>query len=358
MTTHHEYSPSKLDRYQKCPGSAAAAARVRASMTEAEWEDHTGSDAAAEGTMLHAVMAGTPPPAPLTEEQQELIDKSWEYRNLHFSDCGEVLVEQRLTLMDGFEVLTEGWADVVGLTPDVVKILDWKYGRMWVSPNSLQGKAYAAAAMQTYDRPTCEFHIYQPRAGDGKPILFTDFDEIYGEVKAVIDAAKSPYAMIQAGDHCAFCPAKLDCTANQNAETALMRQDDAGLLAHPRRLGEYAEVAQVVKKRCDQLLAACKDATKRGEDTGWKIINKKGLPKIVDTLKARDRVLPILTNEEILSVVALPYGKLRDLVADKLKSSEDLPASKSEARLIEILGDAFERGADSEVCVVDKKARG
>ena len=354
---HHPLGPSRLDRYAKCPGSYAATERIKAQMTPEDFEAHTTNEAAQEGTMLHEVMAGMQPPAALTEEQQDLIARSEEYKDMHFGDCDTVLLEQHLTLTDGFDVLTEGTADVVGLTDGIVKILDWKYGRMWVNPDSLQGKAYAAAAMQCYERDTCEFHIFQPRAGDGKPILYSSFDEIFGEVKAVIEQAKSPYALLQAGEHCGYCPARLDCTAAANLETGVAAPIDT-LLANPARLGQAAEVATVVKKRCDQILAACKAATIKGEATGHKIIERAGKPSIVDALKARDRVLPILTNEEVLSIVTIPYGQLRDAVAAKQKEADGTSAKESEERLIETLGDAFVRGNPAQVCVVDKSGRG
>ena len=356
--THHEDSPSKLSRFEHCPGSRAAGTRARAGMSDEEWDNHDSNEAAIEGSMLHTVLAGESPPAPLTGEQDDVVAQSRAYKEMHFGDCDTVMVEQQVTLMDGFDVLTEGTADVVGLKPDIVRILDWKYGRIWVPANSPQGKAYAAAAMQTYGKSICEFHIFQPRAGGGKPIMYTSFDEIFQEVKAVIEQAKSPYAKLQAGEHCAYCPARLDCTACANLEMALMRQDDDSLLANPVRLGQAAEVAKVVEKRCAQIIAANKAATKRGEPTGWKIIEKKGLPSITDAKVARDRVLPILSNDEYVSILTVPFGKLRDMVAAKLKESEDLPAKQSEARLIEMLGDAFQRGGMIESCVVDKKGSG
>ena len=355
--THHEYSPSKLERYAKCPGSAAATARVKAGMTPEEWDNYDSNEAAAEGSMLHAVMAGTPPPVPLTDEQEDLIRRSQEYARMHFEGVTTLMVEQQVTLMDGFDVLTEGTADLVGLTNNAVKILDWKFGRKWVPADSLQGKAYAAAAMQTYGKDCCEFHIFQPRAGDGKPILYTNFDLIFQEVKAVIEQAKSPYAKLQAGEHCQYCPARLDCTATANLETALVRQDTESLLANPERLGQAAQVAAVVAKRCEQILAANKDATCRGEPTGWKIIEKAGRPSISDAKVARDRLLPVLTNDEYLSIITVPYGQLRDMVTAKLKEADRTTAKEAEAWLIETLGDVFQRGAAVKTCVVDKSKK-
>ena len=65
---HHKNSPSKLDRLAACPGSGRAAH----GMGE-DWDNHTTSEAAAEGTMLHAVMAGELTDEGLSVEQDQLI---------------------------------------------------------------------------------------------------------------------------------------------------------------------------------------------------------------------------------------------------------------------------------------------
>ena len=61
--THHRYAPSALDRLAACPASAQYA------------PDETDSEDAAEGTMLHGVMAGRPVPNARSEarakQQQE-----------------------------------------------------------------------------------------------------------------------------------------------------------------------------------------------------------------------------------------------------------------------------------------------
>ena len=355
---HHKYSPSKLDRIAACPGSVAASARVRKGLSDEDWDNHTGSEAATEGTMLHAIMAGTLEPTDLTAEQEELIEKAREYIAMHFDNGGEVMREKQVVLMDeDFTVVTEGMADVVCLYDELAKMVDFKFGRKWVRPDGLQMKAYSAAVMQTFGVDCVESHIYQPRAGDGKPTLFTNFDELFQEVKAVIDAAKNPQAPLVPGDHCGFCPARLDCTACANLENAVMCREET-LLACPERLGLAAKYAVTVRKRCEQIEAANKAATIAGKPTGWKIIERAGRPAITDAKVALDRVQSIVPYEEYISMVSVPFGVLRDAVAAKLKVLDDLPAKKSEERLIEMLGDSFTRGTAAQVCIVDKQKGG
>jgi len=352
--THHPFSPSKLDRYKHCPGAYAASMRVQASMTPEEWEEFTGSDAAREGTMLHAVMSGNIPLEGLTPEHDELIAQCGEYLEMHFGDCDEIMREHKVVLMDGMEILTSGTADVISIGSNILKLLDWKFGRVYVHPDSLQMKAYAAATMQTFDVDAIQGYIFQPRSGGGKEIMFTNFQELFDEIKGIIDAAKSQYAPLIPGEHCQYCPARIDCTAIANLETAISVKPES-LLANSEKLGQAAEIAQVVKKRCDMVLAACKKATIEGKETGWKITERTGKPTIVDPQKAFDSLKDLIPFEEFTSIVTVPYGKLRDKVALADISATGRTRKESEEWLIGVLCDSMSRGKPSQVMSKDKK---
>jgi len=361
-TTHHKFSPSSLDRLALCPGSARAASGM---------PEHT-NEAAAEGTMLHAVMAGSfdaPKFEELTTEQQDLITGAREYAKLHCTDFELVEIEKHMTLVDDdFTVLTAGTADVVVHQKDVVKIIDWKFGRVWVSPTSLQMKAYAAMAMQASSKP-CEVHVYQPRAGGGKPILHADMDMLRDEIRTVVRQCNKPDAMFCAGDHCTYCPIKLTCTVSRSSQAWFEGGYDAAqkqlatmnhdLLTDPVLLGIMADKAAIIKKCCDEVLARNKQATLEGLPTGYKIIERKGRKTIKDAEETYNRLQSVMSQAEFIRLLSVPIAALTEAVVSKLRTVDtDLTAKEATERMFAMLDDVVTEGNPTSVCVKDKVKKG
>ena len=365
--THHKHSPSKLDRIRACPGSVRACAEL----PDEDLDNYEVGKDAAEGIMLHAVMAGDIKDDDLNREQADIIAECREYDTVHFGDADTLLREQHVALLDDdFTVITEGTADLIALykgtvrqsttiadadiiTPAMARALDYKMGRRWVNPDSLQCKAYSAAIMQTHGVGAVEFHIQQPRAGHGKPIIFNDFDALRAEVKAVIAAAADINAPLCPGDHCRYCPARLTCTAATGQQTALMERS-AFDLADPATLGRAAQVAQLVKKRCDEVLARCKAETMDGAATGWRIVDRAGRKRITNAQTAYESIQEFIALPDYLAMLDVPMGKFKDAVVPRIKDACGVKTKEAEALLWERLGEVVQQGDPSKVMVIEK----
>jgi len=349
--THHKYSPSKLDRIRACPGSV----RAVADLPEVDMDNHETNAAAEEGIMLHSVMAGEITDDALTPDQHNVIDELRAYDYLHFGDAPDTFREQKVSLIsDDFSVITEGTADLIALYPDMAKAEDYKTGRKWVNPDSLQCKAYGAAIMQTHGVDTVEFHVSQPRAGHGKPILFTDFEALRAEVAAVIAAADDPCAPLCPGDHCRYCPARLTCTATANQAAALMERP-AFDLDNPATLGRAARVAQLVKKRCDEVLARCKEETVDGQATGFHIAERSGRKRVTNPQAAYERLQEFIALPDFLGILDVPISKLTEAVVPCIKESMGKTTKEAEALLWERLGDVVTAGEPTKIMIADKE---
>lgn len=154
-----------------------------------------------------------------------------------------------------------GRADIVGLTPDAVVVVDAKFTRRWLgSPAEswqLRGYALAFARLFGRDRAIVKFARI---GGDGEPVIIEaeldafDLDDTaerirktanrIGEVEGLLSEGKAvPLELFAQGEHCTFCPAFGTCPA----KVALFAPLGADLAAIERAQPE--KPAQVLAER-------------------------------------------------------------------------------------------------------------
>ena len=345
---HHKYSPSKLDRIAACPGSALASEGV-------ETPD---SQYAVEGTMLHGVMEnylihGEPRvSAPLSMDQAEIIAECCDYVDTVTAGCEWRKPEQRVKMIGSdFRELTEGTMDVIAKMPDRLLILDWKFGYKDVDADTLQLKAYAAAAAQTFGADVVEAHIYQPRAGKGKPIIFTDIGALVQTIEGVIVEAERPDAAFRAGPHCKYCAVKADCIAYKMQTKQVLDLVASNVaVVSPAQIGVMAARAQTIKAACDEIMDRCKELTKAGMDTGWKFVKSKGRRSIINTQGVFDCVNSKITHAEFLALTTIPLGKLEELYCEKRKA-EGVKTAEAKRELATAIADYVQESAEVEKLV-------
>lgn len=216
-------SPSKLPLRAACPGSA----RLERDTERSNHKLLQHNPAAERGTMLH--------------DKSEMVcskQKGEEYLNdLPVEDKQQVLWTNQQTLevikrFAGKGAITQ-YEIQVDLSPlgisggkngcriDVLiiipgsgaVIIDWKYGRIWVTAPewNLQLKAYAWGINHTYGG-NIETIILQPQSPEDRNYMshvFTDedFKVIGAQIKEIVSNAKAPGAPLIRGPHCEnlFC---------------------------------------------------------------------------------------------------------------------------------------------------------
>lgn len=222
---HSHIGASSRYRWAKCPGS------VNLSKTE----PNVSGAAAQEGTMAHEVIASILNTAFSKNENVETVLNKFtnhikvylDYVQKLKNTCEIVHVEHKFDMSETFEGLY-GTADCVGYdkTNGVLHVVDYKHGEALVVEvvNNLQLEYYALGALNTLGYPchTVQLTIIQPRAyhPDGpirhwrRPAI--DFLEVEANIISEAQDTLDPKAILLAGSHCMFCPAKLKCPQKHN----------------------------------------------------------------------------------------------------------------------------------------------
>lgn len=280
---HHEFSPSKLNYLDACPGYKGTSGT---------------SDAAEVGTMLHGVCQGIvegwlkhPENDFLQFMEAELavakIDDSQKisvrqalthtWRAMQFAT--EVHTEEKLTVFapDG-SVITGGYADVVVFTDfNMIYVDDWKFGLTQVkeAKTNLQGYAYALGAMQAAPGMMVTVRFIQPRIAWITDWTFQadEAAKLYTKITNTIIAAQAPNKALRPGDQCKYCAHAGTCTALLN-QAALVAKSYHTLpdvptfhgsqITDPTQMAKALWVARQIKPVVDSVEKAAREMSEQG----------------------------------------------------------------------------------------------
>lgn len=355
--THHLYSPSRLQRIHDCPGSV----RMESMCPPVEKTPD-----ATEGTMLHeriamlikgesGVLDG------LDSEQAAAIESCHDFLKTLMRDGDQIHIEYHVEVQDEHgEPLTEGTLDVALIhTDNTADIIDWKFGRTPVeeAPNNYQGASYSLGVFQRFGVDAVTFHIYQPRINAHSQYTFTNPKNILTNIHNIINRAKSPELILNAGDTaCRYCAAKSICPAFSARFRALEpTQNETSALADPAVLLDYWNRAQVVDRFLKELKEAVTDYCKEHGNLGeWYIQERAGRREITNTVELCTRLNSYITAAEWRQCNTVNLGKLNDMLIEKMKaaataSGEKLTTKAAKDKVEELIGDLIQRGEPSAV---------
>jgi hypothetical protein len=204
---HHEFSPSKLERFASCPWSYKNCQG---------WESTSGSEAS-HGTLLHEAVWNDEVLAGLSEKDAALVNT---IRKEHVTPYAKLNHYHELKLQvhdDEGNLLTEGIADFVVISPDkkAASLKDWKFGGYQVTDaeKNQQMKTYVCGIFQQW--PTVErvfSMVVQPAFGyadydkqaefrrEQLPEMLSEIEEIIQKCKAAVVENANPSA-----DNCRYC---------------------------------------------------------------------------------------------------------------------------------------------------------
>lgn len=135
------------------------------------------------------------------------------------AEGGILLVERRVIIVPE---LCEGTADAIVLQPDILHIIDLKWGKSAVHADTSQLKTYGIGAIQEFDLPKdmpVRQTIVQPNGTSGWPVKHWDTDVEHllkfknEKIIPAIEIGLSPNPPAVAGSWCFWCPVKLHCKA-------------------------------------------------------------------------------------------------------------------------------------------------
>lgn len=345
-------SASRMTRIYNCP----------ASLRLNEMETPESSAAADEGTKLHKCceLLLTHPHKQSSEERTK---GNSEYFNLSEEQRGFVdfavteTVKRRDACELDFDLRTEmrlwaksglfsGQGDVVILEQQLGRatIIDFKFGRGEVerAERNYQLAAMAVLVADNFDFiKSVRAMIIQPRALD-KSRRITECDYSKADIDAARDAinaackeaieAENPAQ--KCGYWCKYCPSSYRCKAAQEAISAQYKlavaTPNLTIGAHNAR--QMFERAQLVKKYCDDVLAAVKNYIVSNPDAQCGLVLAPGVKraKLGDAAKVYDAVENLgITPEEFVNVCDVSISKLQALYHDKRKLINEKQTKKA-----------------------------
>lgn len=345
-------SASRMTRVFNCPAS------FKMNLLETP----ESSSAAEEGTKLHKCceLILTRPQNLSTTRRAEGIE---EYFNLPDELRGLVdfavteTVKRRDACELDFDLKTEmrlwaksglfsGQGDVVLLEQQLRRatIIDFKFGRGEVerAERNYQLAAMAVLVADNFDFiKSVRAMIIQPRALD-KSRRITECEYSKADIDAARDAinaackeaieAKNPAQ--KCGYWCKYCPSSYRCKAAQEAISAQYKlavaTPNLTIGAHNAR--QMFERAQLVKKYCDDVLAAVKNYIVNNPDAQCGLALAPGVKraKLGDAAKVYEAVEGVgITPEEFVNVCDVSISKLQSLYHDKRKLANEKQTKKA-----------------------------
>lgn len=345
-------SASRMTRIYNCPSSL----RLNA------METPESSAAADEGTRLHKCceLILTRPQNQSAEERAEGIE---EYFNLSDDLRGFIdfavteTVKRRDACEFDFNLKTEmrlwaksglfsGQGDVVILEQQLERatIIDFKFGRGEVerAERNYQLAAMAVLVADNFDFvKSVRAMIIQPRALD-KSRRITECEYSKADIDAARDAINAACKEAIEADNpaqkcgywCKHCPSSYRCKAAQEAISAQYKlavaTPNLTIGAHNAR--QMFERAQLVKKYCDDVLAAVKNYIVNNPDAQCGLTLAPGVKraKLGDAAKVYEAVEGVgITPEEFVNVCDVSVSKLQSLYHDKRKLINEKQTKKA-----------------------------
>ena len=346
---HAVLSPSASPRWYHCQRSARLCEQV----------PDEGSVYTAEGTEAHALCEyllkqalGKPcvDPRPQMQfyspEMEEAAQGYVQYvlENVEaMRRCGpepRVFVEQLLDLR-AYVPQSAGTADCVVIGGDRALIVDFKYGFLPVSAESLQLRLYALGVCEMfsslYDIRTVSTAIYQPRISSVSEAAYT-VEELYTWAREEL-APRARLAFdgagnFEVGEWCHFCKVRRNCRALADHELELARYEfrDPALLSDD-------EIAEVLL-RADALVSwanhvkefALSEALKGHVYPGFKVVEGRAVRRYTDDAEVASRVEAAGKDpyeRKLLGITAMEklLGKkeFSDLLSDLVTRPEGKP---------------------------------
>ena len=346
-------SASRMTRIYNCP----------ASLRLNEMETPESSAAADEGTKLHKCceLLLTHPHKQSSEERakgnSEYFNLSDELRGFVDFAVTETVKRRDACELD-FDLKTEmrlwaksklfsGQGDVVILEQQLRRatIIDFKFGRGEVerAERNYQLAAMAVLVADNFDDfiKSVRAMIIQPRALD-KSRRITECEYSKADIDAARDAinaackeaieAENPAQ--KCGYWCKYCPSSYRCKAAQEAISAQYKlavaTPNLTIGAHNAR--QMFERASLVKKYCDDVLAAVKNYIANNPDAQCGLALAPGVKraKLGDAAKVYEAVECFgITPEEFVNVCDVSISKLQSLYHDKRKLGNEKQTKKA-----------------------------
>lgn len=317
MTAHSKIGPSALHRLLACPASHKLSSKYPAGGS---------SVFAAEGSVAHeiveAMLLGHVPHGlgdVITYEGHDIVvdDEMLDGCNQMVAFCEplkkdaqRVWIERRVDLgplwLGNPPEPIFGTVDFAAHNThsDVLYVVDFKYGRIPVSPfDNPQAFAYALGACYEMGRFPRQIVIVIVQPRDSEPVKVTQITGLDLQMWADdvlqpgVDRCFDPTAPLATGDHCRFCPAKIDCPALYALAKKTARTDFSYIPPDPlsftdRELGDIMNGVAVATMWFEAVRAEVAGRIEKGKAVpNWKLVPKRAMRRWADQQEAEKHLL-------------------------------------------------------------------
>jgi len=328
------------------------------------------SEAAAEGTLLHAAVA-TGNMDGLTEEQKDLVQQCIDFREKLCREQGLIHggSEVKLQVFKGDKLLTEGYADDVLLrlkpntvTVEHVVVIDYKFG--WTPVTSadmnIQAGGYCSGAMLKFCCDSAEAYIFQPRIHKTTNCRYSDSEAMIDNIEQIIENAKDEKALTLRPSEtaCRYCRARLACPAFRMKFQALTASAGGVDMANPKVLEALYDASKDVKS----FLREIEDAVRKRIEIdgscgkyGFKMSDgKREVSSLADMYQ---RCSDYISQGEFLGLCSVTLGKLESLVADRIVAEaatrgEKVTKADAKRRFFDATKDLIRKGNPTKTIAV------
>jgi hypothetical protein len=360
MSSHHQYSPSSLERLSICPGSNALIA------TLPESKQNPPNDYSKEGDLLHAYISDETALDDIKDiDHIDMIRRCKEIVDHQIKGALQFHFEHHMELKINGHVVTSGTADVVAVFEDYVTVIDWKFGFNKVTPveHNAQFKAYSLMAQQKFNKKKVLCLCFQPRVSWIPDVFeFDDYDKLQHDILNIIDNAELCFIddlRLKADDKaCIYCSAKPICNATgKNMLEVLTRDIDQYNQLSSLQMSELLTQAKLAKRTAEAIEKLSKEVFMNGDEIpGYKLTEKKGRRLIDNPEEAFETAYEQqLSKTQIMGCITMSISKLEKVYTEdnKLRINPDTGKSYTmkdlKQEFSEIMAEHITRGDSSMV---------
>jgi hypothetical protein len=267
---HDPFGPSRLAQWEHC----------------CHWDGEQNTDAAKRGTDFHKLIADL---ASGNGAVCEVEDLERAQRCLGWLQTILPGVWKHECWVDGAVPETGGTIDACMVRANMIYIVDWKASD--VSPDSLQGKAYALNLWEQHpDVIMVRVYFYNYNTHQYFSAQYQNKSTLRADVERIVATRKNLSAPPSVHAGCAYCVKRANCSAlHKDTVSTLSTANDMRGLSVQAQVELWTKLKKVMKRAESlekALEASIKTATIAGENTGMRVI-KKGTPRrwTVDTIE-------------------------------------------------------------------------
>lgn len=319
-------SASSWRRFELCQGSYQLGLKAQ----ELDQVAHKEGAAAAEGTRIHAWLAGEPGiklSASEAETAEFLLERATEQRVRIFGET-EVseLKEKRLWLEVNGRPLLSARFDRVLYTQRLALVQDYKTGWSEPDPAELNAQLKVEAVLVALNLPTATEVVVQiisgPYGVTEARYTMAQLASAYNEVIATLKALQEPDAPLRPSpEACRYCPANLICERVKELVGPLVKTQAAALPEGGERAAKLLDEVAVLRRHLEEIEEFYESrllADPTYDIPGYALVPGTVRREVTDWDTARARLEEYLDVSELKGAASYRLGELEKALGRKL----------------------------------------